>query len=324
MNWMTNCGWKESDVVPRGWIVLLVCVILAAGPASAFQPPFLSGRVNDEAGIIPPDVRESLEQKLKGLEERTTSQMAVLTVESLEGLSIEDYSIQVAEAWKLGVKGKDNGVLFTVARGDRKMRIEVGYGLESVLTDARCGRILDNLVRPAFRAGDFGRGIEAGVDAVLATLEGSPPAEAEESALMIPGSQPPVDWLGMLIGGVVFLVVIGLFSFLALFLPSGQNWFLYFFLLPFYLIFPSFLIHPWAGPVLGAAWLAGYPMLRFLIHKTRRGKAFLSAHPAFGKMGTSRGSGSGGGFRSGSFSSSSGGFSGGGGSFGGGGSSSSW
>lgn len=299
-------------------------VLLAAGAALAFEAPFLSGRVHDEAGIIPGEVRARLEQTLADFERRSTHQVVVLTVESLQGLSIEDYSLKVAEAWKLGQAGKNNGVLFTVAPNDRQMRLEVGYGIEETLTDSRCGRILDNLVRPAFRAGDFGAGIEAGVGAVIAVLEGSPPPESEEPGGAFFPAPSAADWAGRLVGGAVFTLVIGMFSFLAVFAPGRQNYILYFFLLPFYLLFPSFIIHPLAGPILAGAWLALFPLLRVLIHGTSWGKSFLAAHPALSKITVSSGSSGGGSFRSGGFSSRSGGFSGGGGSFGGGGASRSW
>lgn len=152
-------------------------VLLAVGCVLASEVPYLGARVQDDAGMIPRDARERLEAKLRDHEARTTNQVAVLTVESLGGDPIEEFSMRVAETWKLGRKGRDNGVLFLVARRERKMRIEVGYGLEPVLTDAIGRRILDERVAPRFRAGDFPGGFEAGVDAVLAVLEGrEPPA----------------------------------------------------------------------------------------------------------------------------------------------------
>ncbi len=149
-----------------------VLLVVAAGAAAAFEVPYLGGRVNDHAGMIGSEARGRLEAKLRSHEERTGVQVAILTVESLEGESIEDVSMRVAETWKLGRKGKDDGVLLLVARRERKMRIEVGYGLEGVLTDAIGRRILDERIGPRFRAGDYAGGFDAGVDAVVGVLEG--------------------------------------------------------------------------------------------------------------------------------------------------------
>lgn len=293
-------------------------MLLASVPASALDVPYLVGRVNDYAEMVPRDVADRLEEKLRALEERTGAQVAVLTVESLEGEPIEDFSMRVAETWKLGQKDKDNGVLFVVAEGDRKMRIEVGYGLEPVLTDALCKRILDGITRTRFRAGDFGGGIEASVDAIAGVIEGNEgavPAEAASGGTSM--SEMP---LGARVAGMfLFVVVIGVFSTIAVFAKGCQSWFFYVFLMPFYLAFPVAFLGV-AGMVLFVAWVLGFPFLKFFFAKTAAGKSFIKAHPALTTFATSSGrGGSGGGWSSGGSS-----FSGGGGSFGGGGSSSSW
>ena len=122
--------------------------------------------------MIPAEVRERLEGKLAAFEKETGAQVAVLTIDTLGGDVLEDYSLKVAQTWKLGRKGVDDGVLLLIVKDDRKLRIEVGYGLEGKLTDAQCGRILDDVVRPEFRNGDFGRGVEAGVDAIIGMIQG--------------------------------------------------------------------------------------------------------------------------------------------------------
>lgn len=291
-------------------------LLLVAGVAGAREIPYLAGRVNDEAGIVPADVRERVEAKLAAFEEETGAQVAVLTIASLEGENLEDYSHRVAQSWGLGRRAHDDGVLFLVARDDRKMRLEVGYGLEPRLTDARCGRILDGIARPEFRAGRFGAGIEKTIDAVVGTLEGkdviprSAPTPRNDIA-----SAPLIARLG---GLLIFSVVVGLFSLVALFGKGCMGWFLYLFLMPFYLLFPAGLIHPAAGGIAFALWLIGFPILKLFFGRSGAGKAFLAAHPGLAQFTTVTGrSGSGGGW-------SSGGFSGGGGSFGGGGASSSW
>jgi uncharacterized protein len=184
--------------------VLILSAFVSPGAAAADKPvPFLSGRVVDEAGMIPEDARQRIDQKLAAFEQSTGAQVAVLTVDSLDGEPIEDYSMRVVETWKLGKKGKDNGVLLLVAQQDRKMRIEVGYGLEGELTDLESGRIIDNVIRPDFQKGDFGPGIEHGVDAILNALGGGEvPAEPPTRSAKGEGS----DGLIFVIFAVIFLI----------------------------------------------------------------------------------------------------------------------
>jgi uncharacterized protein len=265
--------------------------------------PFLAGRVNDLANMIPADARQRIEQKLAAFEQKTGAQVAVLTVPTLEGEAIEDFSLRVAEAWKLGKKGKDNGVLFLIAQQDRRMRIEVGYGLEGDLTDLETNQIMDDVVAPYFRNGDFGGGIEKGVDAILASLEGQPVVAPETGG----GQQVRSP------GGLGSLFVMGVFALMALTTGGPMGWILYFFLMPFAWGFGL--------PVL-IAWVVLFPILK-LVFGRRMGKTsarrggWWGGGPFIGGGGWGGGggwSGGGGG----------GGFSGGGGSFGGGGSSGSW
>lgn len=160
-----------------GWLGALLLAAVFVSPSSALEVPYLSGRVVDLAGIIPEATEERIEAKSRQLEERTGAQVAVLTVSSLEGQSLEDFTVRVVDEWQLGQAGQDNGVLVFVAVDERRLRIEVGYGLEGVLTDAMSGRILDGAIAPSFREGDFGGGLERGVDAVIALVsgEGEPP-----------------------------------------------------------------------------------------------------------------------------------------------------
>jgi len=150
---------------------MAVLLLIAAGLA-ALEVPFLGGRVNDLAGMLDAGERDRLEQTLASFEEDTGSQVVVLTVPNLEGDSLEDFSIRVVETWKLGREGVDDGALLLIAEAERRMRIETGYGLEGVLTDAASRRILDRVITPRFRAGDFAGGIEAGVEAMLSVIRG--------------------------------------------------------------------------------------------------------------------------------------------------------
>jgi uncharacterized protein len=300
------------------WAAAGLAVLLAApGVLAAKDVPFLAGRVNDLAGLVPPPVRERLEARLEDLERRTGAQVAVLTVDTLEGDPVEDFAVRVFQTWKLGRRGVDDGVLFVVARQGRRMRIEVGYGLEERLTDARSRQILDDVVRPHFRNGNFGAGVEAGVEAIRATIEGTalpPPRRAR--------TQPFGSIVGLLAFAGIFLLVIGTFSLVALLAPGAVGWFLYLFLVPFYAAVPTAMFPPYGGVVAAGAWLVLFPIVRSLLHSPR-GKEFRKRH---GWVPIPTGGGgrwrSGGGFSGGGGGG--GGFSGGGGSSGGGGASSSW
>ena len=162
----------------------LAVLITPAGTALAESPslPEYGGFVNDYADLLSSQTRAELEGQLTQLQKDTTAEVAVVIVKSLEGDSIEDYAVRLFEKWGIGKKGKDNGVLFLVALDDHKMRIEVGYGLEPLITDGRAGRIRDEDVIPLFKKNDYEGGIKAGV----ATLEkyirdGTPPAPLEDN-----------------------------------------------------------------------------------------------------------------------------------------------
>jgi uncharacterized protein len=132
--------------------------------------PALTGRVVDQANVISPAQRASLEGKLKALEDKSGIQLVVATIVSLEGQEIESYANQLFRAWRIGQEKKNNGVLFLIAPKDHKVRIEVGYGLEGTLTDATSKIIILNAVAPRFKAGDFDGGIARGVDDIVTTL----------------------------------------------------------------------------------------------------------------------------------------------------------
>jgi uncharacterized protein len=150
-------------------------LLLALAPLQAFAQPIpeLTGRVVDNAGILAPTTENILNQQLRQHEDSTGNQVAVLTIESLEGYAIEDYSIAVAREWALGTEEFDNGVLLIIAVQDRRMRIEVGFGLEGVLPDATADRIIRHEMKPKFRDGDFDAGVRSGVSAILEAIEGT-------------------------------------------------------------------------------------------------------------------------------------------------------
>jgi uncharacterized protein len=176
-------------------IVLVALALLAqAALALAADLPALTGRVVDAAGLIDADTMARLTQTLAAFEQKSSDQIVVVTIPSLGGEAIEPYANRLFRAWKLGQGTTNNGVLLLVARDDRKMRIEVGYGLEGTLTDLHSKLIIENTMVPAFRAGDFSGGISRAVDDIITVLEGNA-AELEDRARRNETSPAAdVDW----------------------------------------------------------------------------------------------------------------------------------
>lgn len=297
----------------RSLLVVPAAVLGLAAVAVAELPvPKLERRVTDQAGLLTTDAARRIEASLAQLESDTGAQVAVLTVPSLRGEPLADYSMRVAEAWQLGRGKQDDGVLLLVARDERRIRIEVGYGLEATLTDLECGRIIDNVLRPAFRGGDFAGGIERAVDVIGGEIRGT--ATAPES----PPAGPPMSTTQGAFAVLVFLLVVGVFSLAGVFTRGCVGWFMYLFLLPFWGGFSSAFLGPRTGAAIAVAWLVLYPIARLWLWRTGGGRRFRSSHPGWIVVSSGRGGGFGGGGFSG------GGFSGGGGSFGGGGASGGW
>ncbi len=162
---------------------LLLALLAAPGAAALPVPPAPDRRVNDYAGALAAADRDRLEQKLVAREATSRNQVVVGIFRSLEGESLEGYSIRLAQAWRIGQKGLDNGVIFLVFLDDRKMRIEVGYGLEGSLTDAISASILREVVAPRFREGRTADGIAAGLDAIDRAIAGTyarPPSAGQD------------------------------------------------------------------------------------------------------------------------------------------------
>ena len=153
-------------------LALLVCWAFAAAADVAVPP--LVGRVVDQTATLSSGDVASLQQTLKDFEARKGSQIAVLIVPTTAPETIEQYSLRVAEAWKIGRKKIDDGALVVVAKDDRKLRIEVGYGLEGALTDVTSKRIIDEIITPSFRSGNFAGGISSGVDRIIRVVDGEP------------------------------------------------------------------------------------------------------------------------------------------------------
>lgn len=159
---------------------MLLLASLAA-PAAAQTFPALTGRVVDAAAIIPDDREAALADRLAAVETQSGRQFVVATVPSLEGYDIADYGYRLGRAWGIGEREENNGILLLVAPNDRKVRIEVGYGLEPIMTDALSSVIINTQIVPRFREGDFAGGIEAGADAIIEQLQ-LPPEEAAQRA----------------------------------------------------------------------------------------------------------------------------------------------
>lgn len=162
------------------WALLAPFLLLiAAAPACAQTFPQLTGRVVDAANLLSPDQEKAIEEKLVALEKQSRRQLVVTTIPDLGGYDIADYGFRLGDHWGIGDKERDDGVLLIVAPNERKVRIEVGYGLEGILPDVLAGRIIRNDITPRFKAGDYPGGINAGVDAIVKQLT-LPPEEAKK------------------------------------------------------------------------------------------------------------------------------------------------
>ena len=153
-------------------ILILAILVLMPLQVLALDVPGLTGRVNDYARLLSPENVSRLEQKLAGFEQETSTQIVVLTIPSLQGDNIEQFAIRVVDQWKIGQKGKDNGVLLVLAQAERKVRIEVGMGLQGVLPDITAGQIIRNVMAPLLKADNFDQAMSDGTDAIMAATKG--------------------------------------------------------------------------------------------------------------------------------------------------------
>ena len=286
-------------------LFLLIALLFAGGSWAAEVPP-LRGHVNDYASMLSPQAARELEDELTAFEKSDSTQIAVLTIPSLDGEVVEQYAIKVVEKWQIGQKGKDNGALLLVVKNDRKIRIEVGRGLEGTLTDLMSGRIIRNEISPAFKQGNFDVGIARGVAAIMATVRGEYKAEPTDLRHGKKGAPPILTLLLFVLVASVFLG--GISRLLggvagAIGLPAAA--FISFSGISMLLL----------GVLAAVGFVAGL-FIAFLFSSGGRG-GFMGGPPFFGGYG-------GGGFGGGGFGGGGGGFSGGGGSFGGGGASGDW
>ncbi len=197
-------------------IFIFICLFLTlSSPLSALRSayaldvPPLRGYVNDYANMMSDQTRAKLEAELKAFEESDSTQLVILTIPSLQGEVLEEFSMKVAEAWKIGQKGKDNGIIFLVASQERKIRIEVGRGLEGRLTDLTAGRVIDLAIKPRFKRNDYNGGFTAGVHAIVDAARGEFKAEERRAPTRKKqGSPLPA----IMIFSAIALAVLGRFS----------------------------------------------------------------------------------------------------------------
>ncbi len=196
----------------------LSCVSLSHIAIAQKEIPKLWGhRVHDEARVLSQSTLDNLEQTLKAFEDSTTNQIAILTIPSLDGEILEQYAIRVAHTeWKLGQKDKDNGVLLLVVVNDRKVRIEVGQGLEGVLTDALSSRIIRNEIAPNFRRGDYDAGVLAAADAIMKAIKGEYKADRRSSS--------PIGGGGRFIFLLIIFILFSLFRYLSRKGGGNSSW----------------------------------------------------------------------------------------------------
>ena len=168
--------------------------------------PKLSGQIVDQAGILGSADRAAILQKLQALEEQSSDQLVVVTLSSLQGYAIEDFGVRLGRHWGIGRKDKNNGVLLIIAPKERKVRIEVGYGLEGVLTDTLAGNIVHNRILPQFRKGQMARGIVLGVDDIIGVMTGDA-KEVAQRAKGRKGNKGGIDW------GFIFILAVWGFMF---------------------------------------------------------------------------------------------------------------
>ncbi|MDQ1153810.1 YgcG family protein [Brevundimonas sp. SORGH_AS_0993] len=213
-------GGGLSTALLLGLLAALLVVLPVAAQSKPIFPA-LTGRVVDQANLLDPATEQALTEKLAALEAKSSDQLVVVTVDSLQDQPIEDYGYQLGRAWGIGQKEGDNGALLIVAPHEKKVRIEVGYGLEPILTDAFSSLVIQNDILPSFRDGDYQAGVVKGVDALIAQLELDPAeaqarAAAAESEHQASGAKIPV-------GVIVFIAVIFLFLFVRAVGAAGRG-----------------------------------------------------------------------------------------------------
>jgi uncharacterized protein len=227
---------------PRLLATALLLLVAATAALALQVPPPPERRISDYAGALSAADRDRLEAKLAARERASSNQVVVAIFRSLDGESLEDFSIRLAQAWRIGQKGLDNGVIFLVFLDDRKMRIEVGYGLEATLTDAVSSSILRNVVAPRFRENRIADGIAAGLDAIDQAIAGTYRAPPERAQPATSPSPLGVLLLLVVLGGLGMAIIPPLFFYRG---SRRHGW--------------TGRSGGWGGPYIGGGWGGGFP-----------------------------------------------------------------
>ncbi len=199
----------ERNRVIHILVILTLFCILSTPHLLALDVPPLKGRVNDYAGMLSSYAKQQLEGILRDLEKNDSTQIVVLIIPSVDGEVLEEFSIKVVDQWKIGQKGLDNGAVLLIAKKERKIRIEVGYGLEGLLTDLMAGRIIRNVIVPEFKAGNFDQGVIDGVQAIIGVVRGeyqAPEKILSRKSKKVKGTLHPGFFIGFFI--IWFLLVL--------------------------------------------------------------------------------------------------------------------
>jgi len=242
-------------------VLLLFCPALHEAIAQKAVPELWGVRVHDEAGVLNQRTAEMLEHQLAAFEDSTSNQIAILIVTSLENEQLEEYTLRVAESWGLGQKDKDNGVLLFIAVNDHLIRIEAGYGLEGVLTDVQCSRIIRNEMAPLLRKDDYDTAVTKAVLAIIQSIGGEYQA----------GDSNEINWENVvqnIVYGFFLLLMVGFTGF-ALFSEGCLGWGFYVFLIPCYFTLPWDLIGKTATLILLSLFVITVPLYGSSFHPIR-------------------------------------------------------
>lgn len=292
----------------KSFIKFIIFPIIIFCFAWSFEVPVLSGRVNDYARILTTSEQQQLDDFLAEYEQKTSNQLVLLTLTSLEGESLEDFSIRTVDKWKLGQKAKDNGLLLLVVKNERKVRVEVGYGLEPTITDAFCGELIREVIAPSFQNGNYYQGIYDAFYNITEKIGGEFSTDRYSKPVYRVDQTNP----GNISEGKLEFIFFSLIFFGVIMSAVKMNFVAKGFFGSFFLPLLAFMLLgiPFSLPLLIMLLIFGWPFTFLAI-------VLFNIFSAFGGMGGFYGGSSHGG-------SSFGGFSGGGGGFGGGGSSGSW
>ncbi len=278
----TSCSLPGTLRICR-YAIALIVITAASIKGQVSEVPFLTGRITDNAEVIVPESRQRITDMIRIHEHNTSNQIAILTTPPLEIGSIEEFAARVFETWKLGEKGKGNGVLVIVSPADRRVRIEVGKGLQPRLSEVAANRIVRDVMAPAFDEGDYSKGLEEGIEAItgqLATEDSSGAApDTTQTKKKSTFEEPDLAIPERILIGCFIFGIIGLFTVIGVVTP-GAGWFLYLFLIPFWAMFPIVVVGVRGALALLVIYLIGFPSAKLYLSRSvwyERAKAQLAS-----------------------------------------------